>query len=198
MVVDDAAGAQCIDPRSERQHLLGLVRARREDPKSPSGRQRCELVQEPALADAGLTNEGNDPELSGADLVEQRVEFRRLVLSPQQRHSRLGRAGRQRRHRRLDAGDGSGRVDLFETVCTRSQDLLVKPSGFGLGLGSQLTLEDVDAELVLTQGRRPAAVPPVHTHHEPVHGFLERIELEQASSGPQRLLVRFGRALVGQ
>ena len=87
---------------------------------------------------------------------------------------------------------------MFETVCTRSQDLLVKPSGFGLGLGSQLTLEEVDAELVLTQGRRPAAVPPVHTHHEPVHGFLERIELEQASSGPQRLLVRFGRALVGQ
>src|SRR5207245_7394985 len=93
VVVDDAAGAQRIDPRSERQHLLGLVRARREDPKSPSGRQRCELVQEPALADAGLTNEGDDPELSGTDLVEQRVEFRRLVLSPQQRDCWVGPGG---------------------------------------------------------------------------------------------------------
>src|SRR5207253_10654523 len=151
VIVDDAAGAQRIDPWSERQHLLGLVRARREDPKSPSGGQRRKLVQEAALADAGLANEGDDPGLSGAHLVEQRAEFRRLVLSPHQRHGRLGRGGRLRwSHGRLDVGDGAGRLDLVETVYTRSQDLLVQLSGFGLGLGAQLTLEKIDAELVLT------------------------------------------------
>lgn len=58
---ETTALADRVDPRAERQHLLGLVRAAGEHPPAVARRERGDLGDQAALADPGLAGERDGP-----------------------------------------------------------------------------------------------------------------------------------------
>src|SRR5262249_16344361 len=63
------------------------------------------------------------------------------------------------------------------------KQLTVDLLGGFLGLDAELSLEDIDAELILAQRRRAPALAGVETHERPMGHFLERIETEHSQGG---------------
>ncbi len=94
-----AALSDRVDPRSERQHLLGLVRASGEHAPAVAGRGG-ELGDQPALADPGLAGEHDGLAASRAGRLPGLVEPRPLGLAPDQR--------RIRNQVRAGSGGGAG------------------------------------------------------------------------------------------
>ena len=71
------------------------------------------------------------------------------------------------------------------------KQLTVDLLGGFLRLNTELTVEDVDAELILTQRRGAPALPGIEAHERAMGHFLQRIEAEQS----QRRLDRRFRSL---
>src|SRR5215470_184558 len=63
------------------------------------------------------------------------------------------------------------------------KQLTVDLLGGFLRLNTELTLEDVDAELILTQRRRAPTLEGVEAHECSMGHFLQRIEAEQSQRG---------------
>src|SRR5215469_9178358 len=66
------------------------------------------------------------------------------------------------------------------------KQLTVNLLGGSLGLDAELTLKDIDAELILPQRRRTPALVGVEAHECPMRHFLQRIEAEQSQRGLNR------------
>ena len=110
-----AALSDRVDPRSERQYLLGLVRASSEHAPAIDGRGG-ELGDQPALADPGLAGEHDGLAASRAGRLPGLVEPRPLGLAPYQRRIgnqvREGSAGGAGTPADLDGRRGGpGRLD---------------------------------------------------------------------------------------
>src|SRR5437762_583069 len=124
---------QRLGPRPERQDLLALVRAPEHDPAAAAAGFGGQLRQQPALADAGLTDDGNDSAATGPRLSKSLVQAPELDLAPNE--WRVGGVDTDRWRRLADA--------------TLPEDLLVQLLGLGLRPGGQLPMENLDALLVL-------------------------------------------------
>jgi hypothetical protein len=83
--VRQLAGAERIDERPEEQDLIALVRAAREDPAIALGGVGEQLLDQTALADPSLPEDGHQPARSRYGLVERRADLRQGRLAADQR-----------------------------------------------------------------------------------------------------------------
>jgi hypothetical protein len=130
-----------------------------------------QLSHEPALADARLTNHGDQPRLHGPGRLNGVPKLAKLDLPSDQgrfagRRVRLGRRGLRRRW-----DDSDRRRDCWARR-TLPEDVLVKRLRLGLGLRAQLALEDAHVDLVLAQRRPATAEVRIQTHQRAVHELL--------------------------
>lgn len=79
-----------------------------------------------------------------------------------------------------------------------ADDLLVELPGLLLRLDSQLSLQGAYTDLVLLEGRPPAAESGVEAHEAPVDRLLKRIERDQSQRRPERILCSSGLTLPGK
>ncbi|PYM92440.1 MAG: hypothetical protein DME04_15485 [Candidatus Rokuibacteriota bacterium] len=70
-VLPDPSRAQRVHPGTERQDLLGFVRAPDQHHRAPAHRLGGELADQPALADPGLAEHGHHPTV-GAECERER------------------------------------------------------------------------------------------------------------------------------
>jgi hypothetical protein len=195
----EPAAAAEIDPGREREDRVALVAATDQYPTALRQRLRGQRADEPRLADPGFTRHRHDAPLTSDHLLEALLEPGDVRLAPEQRRPRRG----QLEGRRLAFGHRAGARILPDIrdvgrLCGLPQQLLVQRLRLSLGLGAQLSLQTVDAQLVLLERRRPAPLPRVELHQGAVHGLLQRIEREQPQRRPDGAFRAGGPGLVGQ
>ena len=156
-----AAVAKGFEPRSESEQSFALVGMT--DERSRCDRRRSEqLRHETALANSCLS-EYQDRRAP----VQRKVGERLAKMSELARPSDEPRA--RCRHRIVTCRPGAGPRRRRRRRGT--EDGLVQRLGRRLRLDVELTAEDVDAELILTERGRPAAGVDVQLHEGAVHGL---------------------------
>ena len=85
-----------------------------------------------------------------------------------------------RRDASTDEAGISGRVRVSGT---RPLNVLVELGCLGLGLGVELPLQRIDAEVVLAERGFPTSEPRIEPHERAVNGFLQCIQGEEAEAG---------------
>jgi hypothetical protein len=159
-VVDETLAAQRVHHRPEEEDAVALVGAAEEDTgRHPAGAQH-QLLDEAALADAGLAGDGDQPAAP-----ESLDETGQLALAADERH--LGGA-----HARLRHGAGAS-----------PQDGAVELARLGLRLDAQLAPEDVHALLVVAEGGAAPAEVGEELHERAVHRLAQRVEPQDATRG---------------
>ncbi len=196
VVVGHSRAPQRIDPRGERQRLLGFVAPSQHDLAIAGRRDRCDLRREPALADARLAEKGDEASIAIERLSQGFLEDRELGVPAHQGRLRRRRDESRRRGRRH--GPLPRRGTLVDGRGLPAQDLLVERLRLRFRLGVELALESGDADLVLVQGGAAAPELGVETHERAVHGLVERIERQDPESRLHGGLGRTDDALLGE
>src|SRR5439155_18275079 len=170
------SGPKCVHPWTEGEDLLAFVRTAEQHATALGHAGRRELLDEPTLADAGLSGHEHDVPAPAARGAKSPSETIQLRLASDQRRLRCG-------HRRAR---GRRRAESCRTPARWRrplQDLEVEPLRLGLGLDAELLLLHGHARLVLPQRRCATALARVEPHERPVYIFLKRIERDEARGG---------------
>jgi len=188
LILVEAGPAQRIDPDAEGQHALPFIRPSSEDPQATLGRFGTQFGDQTALADARLADERHDAALPAPRAVHGLLESRHRHAATDQRRvpRRILRAPRRRHALRARAGR------------TLPEQFLVEPSRRVLGHRPQLSLERVDADLVLTASRARPPQARIEPHERAVDRLLQGVEGEEAERSLDRRLRRPRGALVGE
>ena len=93
VVVGDPRAPQRIDPRGEGQRLLGLVASSEHHLATAAHRDRRDLRRQPALADARLSEQGDETSVAGQRSVQRLTEDHQLALPTHERRLRRRRDG---------------------------------------------------------------------------------------------------------
>src|SRR4030095_549248 len=102
------------------------------------------------------------------------------------------RSGRRRRR----SGDRRGLAVRADRA--RAKDLLVQLPGLGVRRSAELSLQRVDAVLVLAQGGFAAAQARIETHDHAMDGLLQGVQREEAKAGMDGGLEGSGLLLVDE
>ena len=184
---DDLPGAECIDPRSERQDLLAFVPAAGQDLAAPFDRVGDERLEQSRLADAGLTLDQADRSATAPRIAKPLPQGVELDPAPDQ-------SGAGSWHWRWTT------ARAFDARCAGPslEKLAVELPGLSFGLDAELALESFDARLVLSEGCAAPALTRVQAHERPVHRLLRRIQPEQPYGGLYRSIDGTGPGQVAQ
>jgi hypothetical protein len=197
----DLAGPHRLQPVAGRpQRRTAQPLRHRGERKPPAGRetagahsvgpgaldQRGQLVQQSALADAGLAGDQNETGLPGHGLVPALKQQRQVAFA----------ANQPQRADRRDRADDQGRCRRWGQACHRGRLAARQPFVFGCGRpirrDPKLTLQNRGAPVVGLQGGRPVPGQGLQLQQCPVPDLLKRLEIDPPPGPLDRLSVRTG------
>ena len=166
--------AKRVDPGTEREHLLRLVRATDEESDAARLSLGSQGHEHTALADSRLAHDRDHAAVPSQGLIQRVSQAGQLPVSPDQRHV----ANDQLRTpvtlgaSRVACRSGVPVVDRSRLGGPPLENVLVELLRFRLRLGAQLALQRGDARLVLLECGAPAPLAGIEPHQRAMHALL--------------------------
>src|SRR5262245_28627073 len=170
----ETTAAECVRPHSEGENLFALIAMADEHPCLAAGGFQCQLLDKPALADPGLTDDRHDAATSGGGFLKRSAQASHLGFSPDEGCLGCTELVRAETDPRCVV---SLRCRLGHSWFTQAFAQSARRRVRGR---AQLPLQDRDARVVLLQRVAAPPLPQVEPDQGPVHALLKLIDGEKA------------------